>query len=212
MPRLSYRQRKRRQGQAQSELDSWVDRVASDPDLRQTYGDLPRAPIRLIVPPMGNFINQGGILRIAEAFRLERVFFEHEPDGMTDLSGGTGIWRWQPYEWRSADKAIEKAKADGYHVYGLTLAEGSIGIEAVDWRFPCALVLGEERHGLRPHLRDACDSLVAIPMYGLIGSLNVATACGITVNEAVRAYRRQTGFAPARAASRRLLGLVEDES
>lgn len=212
MPRLSYRQRRRRQIEAQVEFDSWVERSATDPDLRRIYRDLPRAPVRIIVPPMGNFINQGGILRIAEAFRLERVLFEPEPDHMSDLSGGTGIWRWQPYTWVSADEAIAQAKADGCHIYGLTFHPTSESVETVAWRFPCAIVLGEERHGLRPMLREACDTLVAIPMFGLIGSLNVATACGIAVHEAVHAYHREVGFMPARAASRRLLGLAEEET
>lgn len=210
MPRLSYRQRRRRQAEAQADLDSWADRTANDPELRRTYRALPRAPIRLVVPPMGNFVNQGGILRIAEAFRLESVLFQDEADGMTDLSGGTGIWKWQPYRWLAADQAIADSRSEGYHIYGLTMGDSCIAVQQVDWTFPCALVLGEERHGLRPELRDACDTLVAIPMYGLLGSLNVATACAIAVHEAMRAYRMQSGFAPARAASRRLLGIAEE--
>jgi len=159
---------------------------------------------------MGNFINQGGILRIAEAFRLELVLFQHEADGMTDLSGGTGIWKWQPYRWLAADQAIGSARSEGYQIYGLTLGDSCIAVEQMEWTFPCALVLGEERHGLRPELRDLCDSLVSIPMFGLLGSMNVASACAIAVHEAMKAYRIQTGFVPARAVSRGLLDIAED--
>jgi 23S rRNA (guanosine2251-2'-O)-methyltransferase len=38
------------------------------------------------------------------------------------------------------------------------------------------LVLGAEGKGLRPRVAKACDALVALPMRGRIGSLNVSAA------------------------------------
>jgi len=44
-----------------------------------------------------------------------------------------------------------------------------------------ALILGEEVHGLTPSLRDACDDLVEIPMFGQKESFNVSVATGIVL-------------------------------
>lgn len=179
----------------------------ADPGLRHTYPSLPRAPIRLIVPPMGKAINQGGLLRVAEAFRLERVDFEPEPDRMTDFSGGAGIWDYQPMRWIPASEAIAEAKRDGLTVYALTLSERSIPVRAVQWAFPAAIVVGEEKQGLAPEVEAACDASVAIPLFGLVTSINVVSACAICVESAVHAYRASNPeFVPARGASRSLLG------
>lgn len=51
---------------------------------------------------------------------------------------------------------------------------------------PLAVVLGAEGEGMRRLTRETCDELVRIPMLGAVESLNVATASGIVLYEAVR--------------------------
>jgi 23S rRNA (guanosine2251-2'-O)-methyltransferase len=45
------------------------------------------------------------------------------------------------------------------------------------------LVLGSEGSGLRPRVAGACDELIALPMRGRIGSLNVAAAASAILYE-----------------------------
>lgn len=49
-----------------------------------------------------------------------------------------------------------------------------------------ALVMGSEDVGLRRLTREQCDQLVALPMAGVVESLNVAVAAGIFLFEVVR--------------------------
>jgi 23S rRNA (guanosine2251-2'-O)-methyltransferase len=51
------------------------------------------------------------------------------------------------------------------------------------------LVLGAEGRGLRPLVRRTCDAAVAIPLVGLVESLNVSVAAALLLYEA----RRQRG-------------------
>jgi 23S rRNA (guanosine2251-2'-O)-methyltransferase len=55
-----------------------------------------------------------------------------------------------------------------------------------DWTRPSAIVLGGEGSGLHRLVRENCDALVRIPVYGKIDSLNVSVAAGIILYEAVR--------------------------
>ena len=48
------------------------------------------------------------------------------------------------------------------------------------------IVFGAEGHGLRRRVAQSCDALVALPLRGAIGSLNVNAAAGALLYEALR--------------------------
>lgn len=208
MPRLTYRQRHRRINESLEQAWRDSEMPAEDPGLRDVYADIPRAPIRLITSALWIDANQGGLLRVADAYRLERLDLSPEKDGARDFSGGMGAKVWQPYRWVATEQALEEAKAEGFRTYALTLAPDAIAIGDVDWVFPAAIVLGEEKKGVAPEIANQCDERIAIPMFGLMGSLNVGMAAAIAVYHAAMACAKANpDFQPVRNASRRLLGL-----
>ncbi|MBR5871335.1 MAG: 23S rRNA (guanosine(2251)-2'-O)-methyltransferase RlmB [Clostridia bacterium] len=56
----------------------------------------------------------------------------------------------------------------------------------VDYKNPCALVFGSEGEGVSRLVKESCDFIVSIPMYGHVNSLNVSTASAVIINEAKR--------------------------
>ena len=74
-----------------------------------------------------------------------------------------------------ADFLLE-ARSAGAWSYGAAAGEGAVPYTEPDWRGGVVLVLGSEGRGLRPRVAGACDGLVALPMRGRIGSLNVSAA------------------------------------
>ncbi len=89
-------------------------------------------------------------------------------------------------------QAIEELKAKGLWVVGFD-AEGTERWDAVDLKQPTALVLGGEGRGIRRLVRERCDHLVSLPMFGHVTSLNVSVAAGIALYEVVR----QRGTSPS---------------
>ncbi len=83
--------------------------------------------------------------------------------------------------------ALGGAKELGCWVVGLDDAAdqplGELGRLAAE---PVVLVLGSEGAGLSRLVRARCDLVVAIPMHGRLGSLNVATAGALAAYEIAR--------------------------
>ncbi len=71
------------------------------------------------------------------------------------------------------------AKEAGAWVYGA--APDGIPYNEPDYRGRVVLVLGAEGKGLRPRVAGSCDELIALPVRGLVGSLNVSTAAAALV-------------------------------
>lgn len=77
---------------------------------------------------------------------------------------------------------LADAKAAGFWTYGAA-AGARTGYREVDWRGGVVLVLGAEGRGLRPRVAAACDDLVALPLRGRIGSLNVSATAAVLLYE-----------------------------
>jgi 23S rRNA (guanosine2251-2'-O)-methyltransferase len=75
---------------------------------------------------------------------------------------------------------LGEAKAAGAWVYGAA-ADAAVRWDEPDYRGRVVLVLGSEGRGLRPRVAQACDQLVALPVRGRVGSLNVSAAAAALV-------------------------------
>jgi 23S rRNA (guanosine2251-2'-O)-methyltransferase len=73
---------------------------------------------------------------------------------------------------------LRDAKQAGMWCYGAD-ARGELAYDAVDYSGGVVLALGSEGRGLRPRVAAECDGLVAIPLRGRIGSLNVSAAAAV---------------------------------
>lgn len=83
---------------------------------------------------------------------------------------------------------LRELKKRNVWVYGLDM--NGVSWEQTDLRGAVALVVGSEGRGLSRLVREACDGIVSLPLYGNIQSLNASVACGILLYEVAR--RRHT--------------------
>ena len=82
-------------------------------------------------------------------------------------------------------RALRTLKQAGVWLYGTSDAAPQ-DLYSTDLRGPLAMVLGGEGRGLRRLTAELCDFLVAIPMAGVVESLNVSVAAGVLLFEARR--------------------------
>jgi 23S rRNA (guanosine2251-2'-O)-methyltransferase len=82
---------------------------------------------------------------------------------------------------------IRVLKERGYWIHGLE-ADGRAGFDGIDPAGPVALVVGGEHQGLSRLVREACDTIVSIPM-AAPGSFNASVAAAIALYDVMRRRR-----------------------
>jgi 23S rRNA (guanosine2251-2'-O)-methyltransferase len=85
-------------------------------------------------------------------------------------------------------QTLEALKEAGYWIVGLDGSADKVFTE-VDYAMAVALVVGNEGRGIRRLVREHCDMLVRIPLYGKIDSLNASVAGGLAMYEVARCRR-----------------------
>ena len=86
---------------------------------------------------------------------------------------------------RSIAGAVRFLKDNGYQI-GAATEKSDVLYTAGRYDGPVAVVMGAEDVGISPEVLALCDTPVAIPMFGRIGSLNVSVAAGVMMYEIVR--------------------------
>ncbi len=87
-------------------------------------------------------------------------------------------------------RSLLELKEHGVWVFGFEARAVQTYLQ-LDYTGPCALVLGGEGRGLHRLVREACDQIAAIPLYGPVESLNVSVAAAVVLYEAARQRHRE---------------------
>lgn len=130
--------------------------------------------------------NFGALIRSAEIFGVKGIIIPERNSvkiNETVVKTSTGaIEHVDIVKVTNISDVIKRLQKLGYWVYG---AEGSGNKFYHEERYPdkVALVLGSEGSGIRKKVKESCDILIKIPMYGKINSLNVSVAGGILLSE-----------------------------
>lgn len=82
-------------------------------------------------------------------------------------------------------QCIDLLKKNGFWIVG-TAMENSSDYRNINYSGKIALVIGNEGKGISRLVRESCDFVASIPMYGKINSLNASVAAGIMIYEVVR--------------------------
>ena len=78
-------------------------------------------------------------------------------------------------------QTIKELKKKGFWIIGSDMS--GVDFREIDYPSKSALVIGSEGFGMGRLVKEACDFVVSIPMYGKINSLNASVAAGIIIYE-----------------------------
>ncbi len=136
--------------------------------------------------------NLGAIIRTAHAAGADAVLVpERRSAGLTETvaKASAGAVEHLPVmRIGNVRQQLERLKEAGFWVYGLD-ERGAVEYDQVEFAARVVFVLGAEGKGLHEHVRRQCDSVLRIPMAGVIASLNVSVAAGVVLFEWRRSRR-----------------------
>ncbi|MGE0394824.1 MAG: 23S rRNA (guanosine(2251)-2'-O)-methyltransferase RlmB [Vicinamibacterales bacterium] len=149
----------------------------------------PAVPLLVVLDGVEDPHNLGAIARSVDAAGAGGLVVQERRSAALDgvaVKASAGALNHVPVaEVVNIARAIEELKASNVWVVGLA-GEGDVPYTDVDFTLPTAIVLGAEGQGLRRLVRERCDRLARIPLFGQVESLNVSVAAGIVLFEAVR--------------------------
>ncbi len=162
-------------------------------DLKRLHRDWRRRTpgrVSLLLDNVATPFNVGAIVRTAAALRVDHLWLAGSTASPTHARarktalGSERYLTWTVVE--DAGAGVSAARADGYRVVGIELAEGAVPLHRAGLDGEVCLALGHEDRGLTAACLERCDEVAFIPQLGRIGSLNVATAAAIALYEVRR--------------------------
>lgn len=140
-------------------------------------------PFVIIAHEIEDHHNLGAIIRTAEAAGVHGVIIpkRHSASvsGVVNKTSAGAVSHINICKVTNTTTAIKELKQKGVWVFG---ADGDgESYNNVNFSGSIALVIGSEGKGITRLVKENCDVLVKIPMFGEVNSLNASVACGILI-------------------------------
>lgn len=145
-----------------------------------------RMPV-LILDRVGNAHNLGALARTAAHLGVDQIVIADTPesarpnDAAYRVAEG-GLETVTVWATRDLPRLIKDMRRAGYAVMAAA-TRGGQPESSVGSQQPCALVMGNEEHGIAPKISAACSRELTIPGTGAVESLNVSVAGAILMWE-----------------------------
>ncbi len=144
--------------------------------------------------------NAAAALRNCDAFGIQTVhiIFETEkmfnPEKLGKLTSASANKWLRVRTWESSQNCFTYLKKEGYFIAATALHEKAESFET--FQLPStktAWVFGNEGFGITETAKKMADTLIYLPMFGFVESLNLSVTVGI-VAHMLSAQRRRTGI------------------
>ncbi len=150
-------------------------------------------PFIVIADGITDPYNLGALIRCAEGCGAHGLIIpRRRAVGLTALVAKSSA---------GAMEHLAVAKVANIHQTVLDLQKEGIWVYAAEaggsahydtnFKGPCALVMGSEGDGVSRVVKDTCDGIVSIPMYGHVNSFNVSTAASVILAEIARQHHKE---------------------
>ena len=139
--------------------------------------------------------NLGAIIRSAECCGAHGVIIpKRRAVGLTPVvskASAGAVEHMRVAKVTNLSTAIDELKERGFWIYGADM--GGKEYYSTDFSGPVCLVLGSEGFGISRLVREKCDFIVSIPLYGNVNSMNVSCAGAVLFVEIAKQKHQNGG-------------------
>lgn len=161
---------------------------ASIEDILENARSKGEKPFIVIADEINDPHNLGAIIRCAEGSGAHGVIIpKRRSVGLTGVvaKSSAGALEYMPVaKVTNIARTIDDLKKEGIWVYAADM-DGEAYYNT-DLNCALAIVMGSEGQGISRLVKEKCDAVLSIPMYGKVNSFNVSTACAVLLCEAAR--------------------------
>ena len=161
---------------------------ASVEDILENARSKGEKPLIIIADEINDPHNLGAIIRCAEGSGAHGVIIpKRRSVGLTGVvakSSAGAIEHMPVAKVTNIARTIEDLKEEGVWVFAADM--GGDAYYDTDLNCAAAIVMGSEGQGISRLVKEKCDAVISIPMYGKVNSFNVSTACAVLLCEAAR--------------------------
>lgn len=153
----------------------------------EEFKEAEKLPLVVVLDNIRSLHNIGSVFRTSDAFRIECIYLcgitatpPHAEMHKTALGAEFTVdWKYV----NNTVEAVDNLKNEGYTVYSIEQAEGSIMLNelTLDKNRKYAIVMGNEVKGVQQEVIDHSHGCIEIPQYGTKHSLNVSVTAGIVI-------------------------------
>ncbi len=133
--------------------------------------------------------NLGTVIRTADAVAASGIFISknsvdiYNPKVIRSTMGS--VFHIPIFDDVDLGEIIERLKKKNFTILAAHLKGEKFPYE-FNLTSPCAVLIGNEAHGISDSISNKANALVKIPMLGRAESLNASVACGVLIYEVVR--------------------------
>ena len=148
-----------------------------------------KIPFIVLLDGLTDVRNFGAIARTCECAGVDAIVIPERgsvsvtPDAVKTSAGA--LLHLPVCRERSSPEALHYLQGCGVKIVAASEKASEL-YTAPDYTVPVAVVMGAEDVGLSPQTLRYCETRVALPQRGQIGSLNVSVAAGVMIYEVVR--------------------------
>lgn len=169
----------------------FIDASKNHIDLDDILENLNTPPLLLILDGITDPHNLGACLRVADAMGVDAVIAPKDKSAginATVSKVACGAAEAIPYVTvTNLARTIRDLKQRGIWIVGTDM-NGDCDLYHFQAPDSIAWVMGAEGTGMRRLTRELCDTLVSIPMFGTVESLNVSVSAGMVLSETCRQH------------------------
>ncbi len=132
--------------------------------------------------------NLGAIIRTCEAAGITDIILPKDRSvqvNSTVMKTSAGcLDKVNLYQVTNLVQTINHLKKQGFWIIGTDM--NGTDYKKIDYQGKIAIIIGNEGNGMSRLVKESCDFIASIPMYGKVNSLNASVAAGIVLFEVRR--------------------------